>query len=193
MSGQFHGQIRTGTIVDNTTNEHRFVRVRLPGIDDGLPDDELPWSGIGRPLFRGAGDKAGIWSRPRVGSKIAGIFDGGNRDSFVVLFELENPAGSMEWEEDEWGVQDEEGTHIKVKVGDTFEILHGDATILIQDGKVTVTGTELKFVGPTKFTDDVTMDKNLTVATEATIGGIAFTTHVHGGIQSGGGNTAPPQ
>ena len=200
--GQFAGRIMSGTIVDNTTNESRFVRVRLPGIDDGLPDDKLPWSGIARPLFRGAGQSTGIWSRPRVGSKVLGMFDAGDRDSFIVMFELENPASSVGWEENEWGVQDEEGTYIKVTVGETLEVFHAGTTVSIaSDGavhidspaNVTVTGESLTFEGPATFTDDVQMNTTLIVNDEATIGGIAFTPHTHPGVQSGGSSTGAPQ
>lgn len=206
MTGPFLGRIYPGTVVDNTTNEHRFVRVRLAGIDDGLPDDQLPWSGVARPLFRGGGSAVGIWSRPRVGSRVLGMFDGGNRDSYVVMFELENPASTLDWGEDEWGVQDEEGTYVRVKVGETLEVQHRGATVTVDgDGKVVVHGTELEFQGPARFTDPVTMDRTLSVAedvdlgasltveTEATIADIDFTTHVHGGVQTGGGKTQVPE
>jgi phage gp45-like len=194
MGGQFLGRMMSGIIVDNTTNDSKFVRVRIAGVDDGIPDDKLPWSGVARPLFRGAGQSAGIWSRPRVNSRVLGMFDGGDRDSFVVMFELENPAGTVGWEKDEWGLQDEVGTHIKVKVNETLEIKHKGATILIDSGgKVTVNGTTLEFVGPATFKDDVKMEKSLTVTTETTTAGIAFTTHKHGGVSTGSSQTSVPE
>lgn len=197
------GRTFVGTVVNN---EHpkglRFVRIRFPSIDDGAKDEDLPWSGIGRPLFRGGGNSVGIWSMPRVGSKVGGIFDNGARGSFVAFFELDDPSTTMEdWENDEWGVSDEEGTYVRVKVGETLEIHHMDAKVTIDaDGNMKVFAKTIEyeaeehtFKGPAVFEDDVAMNSNLEVAQEATISGIAFTPHVHGGVDTGGGQTQGPQ
>jgi hypothetical protein len=206
------GRMMVGTVVANVHPKDpklRFVRVRFKGLDDGAKDDELPWSGIGRPLFRGGGPSVGFWTMPRVGTKVAGFFDNGARGSFVVTMEIDDPTTTFESEGDEawdlthWGVQDEEGTHIKVKVGETFEIRHKEALITVAaDGAISVyspkgivyeAGEGHLFKGEATFEDDVTMNSNLEVAEEATIGGIEFTPHTHSGVQTGGGNTGGPQ
>jgi len=61
----------------------------------------------------------------------------------------------------------------------------------------------IKQVGDTNIVGDVTIDGNLTVngdinctgrvtCENATIAGIDFASHVHGGVQTGGGNTGAP-
>ena len=197
------GRIYVGTVVDNTSSDNKFIRVRIPGIDQSIADEDLPWSGIGRPLFRGGGDNTGIWSIPRVGTKVAGFFDAGDRDSYVIFMEIESPSTTVGWENDEWGFQDEEGTHIKIKVGETLHIEHKSTTINIDssgniqirssDGNAEYEANQHTFKGPVNFEDPVTMDQTLVVEQEATISNIPFTTHRHGGVQTGGGTTGIPQ
>lgn len=52
-------------------------------------------------------------------------------------------------------------------------------------GAMTLTAPSLQVNGPTNFADPIT-------APEATIGGIAFTTHRHGGVQPGSGTSGTP-
>jgi phage baseplate assembly protein gpV len=52
-------------------------------------------------------------------------------------------------------------------------------------GAMTLTAPSLQVNGPTTFADPIN-------APEATIGGIAFTTHRHGGVQPGSGTSGTP-
>jgi len=135
------GRIMTGRVVANSGGPggNKFIRVRIPGIDrDEIPDDRIPWSGVGRPLFRGGGDGVGMGSIPRIGSKVAGFFDGGSRDSFVALWEIDDPTTTTEYDQNTWGIRDEAGTYITVRVGQTLTIHHQGTTITIDSsGNVT--------------------------------------------------------
>lgn len=127
------GMMYTGEVV---VNEHpqgrRFVKIRFPTVDSpDIPDDKLPWSGIGRPLFRGGGGKVGFGSVPRVGTRVSGFFNDGERNSFVAIVEVDDPKTDTGLGLDEWGMQDEEGTYFIVKVGKQTEIQHQGATITI--------------------------------------------------------------
>lgn len=64
----------------------------------------------------------------------------------------------------------------------------GSVRVELSPSRVRITAPEVLVDAPlSTFTGDIVVDG------EATIGGIAFTPHVHGGVQTGGGNTAGPQ
>lgn len=139
------GKVFIGTVVANAgaPNGQNFVRVRIPEIDGDTterPDNLLPWSGVGRPLFRGGDTKSGMGSIPKVGTQVAGICDKGNRDSFIALWEIENPGTRIsDWNINTWGMQDEEGSAVKCEVGGNMVITHRGTTITIdQSGNTDV-------------------------------------------------------
>lgn len=83
-----------------------------------------------------------------------------------------------------------------------FSSVADDAmTIQNQDGtvRVEISPTEIKyiapqhtFIGPVKFEDETTFDALATFNDDTITNGIRFTTHTHGGVQTGGGNTGVP-
>lgn len=81
--------------------------------------------------------------------------------------------------------------------------INGNATVNIT-GTAQVTAASVTVAAPVTVNGDVTINGNLSVdgtstssgsmsAPEFTAGSINLTTHVHGGVQSGGSNTSGPQ
>lgn len=202
MSNRYHnpnrihvGRMYVGTVVANTGGPYKkFIRVRIDGIDDpSIPDDKLPWSGYGSPVFRGGKAGVGFNSIPQIGTKVAGAFDAGSRDSYIAYFELNDPNNDNEGDVGAWILLDEQESGIKVQVGTTLTVQHKGATITMnEDGSILVKSpagiqyeaTQHTFVGP------VSMDKTLSVTEDATIGGISFLKHVH---TETGSKTKPPE
>ena len=58
-----------------------------------------------------------------------------------------------------------------------------------QDGKINIVAPS----GVTVTSPDASFSGNVTIAGDATIGGISFAGHVHGGVQTGGDTTSTPQ
>lgn len=68
--------------------------------------------------------------------------------------------------------------------GDMTAQVGGNLSVTV-GGTVTVSAASTTWGGPVTFTDPIT-------APQATIGGIAFTTHRHGGVQTGSGTSGTP-
>lgn len=62
---------------------------------------------------------------------------------------------------------------------------------LLVEGDVSIDGTT-ELTGDVTVHNDMLIENDLDVDGEANIGGIPFSTHVHGGVQSGGSNTGVP-
>lgn len=63
---------------------------------------------------------------------------------------------------------------------------------LTADTSVTVTAPAITLDGDVHVTGDVTGDAGATFADDVIADGISVSTHTHGGVQPGGGNTDPP-
>jgi hypothetical protein len=63
--------------------------------------------------------------------------------------------------------------------------------VTIQAPNVTVQGN-MKVTGTTELQGAVTADSTITASGEVQGNGIKLSTHVHGGVQTGGGNSGPP-
>lgn len=69
---------------------------------------------------------------------------------------------------------------------------HGASIQLDGGGNIVSQATEWTHTGPVHFTDNVQVDKTLTANTDVFGGGKSLKTHVHTGVQTGGGNSGPP-
>lgn len=68
-----------------------------------------------------------------------------------------------------------------------IQTLTGTTKITLKEGVITLTSPSVVING------DTTINGTLTVSTETITNGIAFTTHVHGGVQTGSGSTGVPR
>lgn len=82
---------------------------------------------------------------------------------------------------------DAERVVLQTADGSTRVAIGTDIVEVTAGAKVRVVAPEIEIDTP-----EATVTGNLTVDGEATIGGIAFTTHTHSGVQPGGGNSGPP-
>lgn len=98
------------------------------------------------------------------------------------------------------------GLTASVPVGGTLTLTCGQSSIAIQDGQITITTPNLVLAagaisaasnggGATTatFTGDIIQTGKIESTGDHKAGTISLKTHVHGGVQSGGGNTAGPQ
>lgn len=175
--------VRLGTVLSVDLAAARCV-VRY-----GDPDDDEPAQ---TPPIRWLAMRAGetrTWSAPSVGEQVLLLSPDGQLGSSVALMGLVQDAypalgnGLVEMIEFADGAQityDPEGHRLRavLPAGGTAEVeapggitLRGDVTI---EGNVDITGT-------------VQADQDVLA------GGISLKTHVHGGVQAGGGMTSPAQ
>lgn len=76
----------------------------------------------------------------------------------------------------------------------TYIHLQQDGTIAIKaPASVTVTAPRTVVAGDVEITGNVKVTGNLTVTGTSNTGGINLNSHVHGGVEPGGGTTAGPQ
>lgn len=139
------GKVFIGTVVSNSRSGFgaKQLQVRIPELDEGVADSDLPWSGIGRPLFRGGG-KGSMGATPQVGSKVAGVCDKGDRNAFIALWEIDDPSTTNGgWSVQTWGMEDENGSCFKVDVGGDLLIQHQGATIRFSGGNIIINGTRV--------------------------------------------------
>lgn len=68
----------------------------------------------------------------------------------------------------------------------------GSTYIAVAPGTITLVGT-VEIQGDVHATGDATVDGSMTTAVDTTASGISLANHVHGGVESGSGNTGKPQ
>lgn len=204
------GRIFYGTVVTNVDPTYPMsrVQVRIAELHQNIADADLPWFLILKPLFRGNDGKSGWTNIPLVKSSVAVMFDGGNTNSGIVIGELDTGKSRAmldTGDPNRWGFADENGTQVLVDTqAKTFHFEHqgvtydvdasGNVVVNIPGNKTeTVGGTNTikaqqhEVDGPVHATDTITDDADVVAS------GISLVNHVHGGVQSGSGTTAPPQ
>lgn len=78
-----------GKVVSNADPEKiARIKVRVPGIYDGIADSDLPWAAQLRMNFLGGSSSFGSFSVPKVGSLVVVVFDRGDPESPIYLGEL---------------------------------------------------------------------------------------------------------
>lgn len=198
------------TTSDGMTHKGYKLRVKVYGIHDGIPDDQLPYAILVRPIYRGASKNIGRHEIPRKNSKVICFFDAGDYRSIFVVGEAYD--GSVLIDDlsssDVSGYVDEHGNIYKtdsngnvshtltadyeLKVSGTIKISVGDTTLLISNDSVEIT------TNSTKLTSDVSIDGSLSVTGEVrclnvvTDSGVNLDTHKHNGVTSGTDTTGAP-
>jgi uncharacterized protein involved in type VI secretion and phage assembly len=113
------------------------VRVHVPDLMEGYADEDCPWAGTVRPVFRGTNGAPGFHGVPRIGSRVLVVFDKGDINSPVILGELIDGAGKAgvlgENYPNRYGWEDENGNYLYYDVQTkVFKIKNENATITIQ-------------------------------------------------------------
>jgi phage baseplate assembly protein gpV len=139
-------------VITNVTK----LQVHIPPLHQGIQNDQLPYFGILRPIFRGAKSNTGIYETPLVGSKVVVLFDNNDEKSGLVIGELLDGSVTNSSFSNAYGWQDEFGNTYKVDLTSgsisltggqgsapsnaTMTLLNG-ATLLAQVGSTTITTT----------------------------------------------------
>lgn len=160
-----------GVVVNNADPQQaRRLQVRVAGVHDDVPDEDLPWAVCGMDAGRGPHSEAAAVAVPRIGALVSvefqqgdpqnPIYTGGVSSSKTVpaLFKINYP--------DRSGFLLPNGTYFYVdEVTGDLKIQHRGMTCTVDaDGKTTVVTAELLVDCPkTRFTGTVEIDELVTV------------------------------
>jgi hypothetical protein len=64
------------------------IKVKIPVLFDEYKNDDLPWVALVRPIFRGNANNAGMFSIPKIGSRVLIQFDKGDIKSGFAFGEI---------------------------------------------------------------------------------------------------------
>lgn len=195
------GMIRLGTIA-TVEPQYGYATVAI----GALRTRPLPWLTIAA-----GADKT--WRCPSVGEQVLVLSPSGDLANGVIIcgaYSTQNPAPSQD--ADEWLIAWRDGAECRYNTttgalnvigvttiniecnGKTTISIGGDADVTIGGAaNIDVTGnTNIKT--PTLALDgDMTCTGTITAAVEVEAAGISLTTHKHGGVQTGGGQTGLPE
>lgn len=157
-------------------------RVRV-AFGNGNVTPPIPWQ---------VGQAGGVkeWNgHPKVGEQVTVFAPGGELNGGFVqrgaINSTENPANGT----------NPNSRELDIPNGGLFRVTCGDCVFTLENGKakVTVGGAVLELSGgKIKITGDVEVTGKLTTTGLITGGSVVLQTHVHGGVQGGGGNTSAP-
>jgi phage baseplate assembly protein V len=191
-----HNLLRFG-VVESVDHAASTCTVRT----GALVTRPLPW------LVQRAGD-ARTWWAPSVGEQVLLLCPGGDTTRGVVQPAIYSNAAPRPDGSDTAHVTTYPDGAVVSYDPETHQLTGtlpvGGKVAITADGGVQITGdttitgtltvTEATDLGATlHVADDVTVDTQLTAATDVTGGGISLKNHKHGGVQSGGSLTGAPQ
>lgn len=89
------------------------------------------------------------------------------------------------------------GTTIALEAGSSLSLKVGGSTLVIEGGSITLQSGQINLNGPIAGGGaggaQATFSGGIDAKKDVTAGGISLQTHVHGGIQPGGGKTGTPE
>lgn len=134
------------------------------------------------------GQRAGalkVWSPLTVGEQIVMVSPSGDLTQGVIMGSIASDAHPS---------PGNDGGTINIEFPDGSTLDFGGGELNFNSpAAVTVTAPQIKFVGEITIEGAVNQSGgDITAETDVIGGGISLKTHVHGGVQSGGSNTAPP-
>lgn len=133
------------------------------------------------------------WSPPAVGEQVCVVSPMGELGAGFVM------SGSINYDEQAAPDNRENVEKIALPSGGSYEITVGSTTLIFDNGKVQIvsggktfqiSGGKATFDGDLEVTGKITATGNIESQTEVKAGAIGLTTHKHGGVQPGGGNTS---
>lgn len=192
--------VMVGTIRE-LDEANALVRVDV----DGLVTDWIPFTAAR------AGPGVRTWAAPEVGEQVVMVAPYGDPAQGVVLGSIYQddhaaPANlktttRTEFADGAFIQYDREGHKydINVPAGGAITLTIGQTVLKLEDGQATLTTPKCVVDAPeSQFTGNVTIDGNATVNGSTAVKAITSndvnigSTHVHGGVQPGGGNSAVP-
>lgn len=197
---------RIPAVVREVDRARREIRVEIPGYTDGAA--QFPLAEIEYPI----GDRSAQTEiRILPGDDVwVAFINGDARYPIITGFRTKhtgNDVGTRRWFHDNFEtIADDEH---RIAAGSKLTLDVGGTLVTITPGKVQIDSTDVVVNGKTVFNGTVTINGDTSVsgalsatdeissqakvsAPEATINGISFTTHRHGGVQGGGGTSGGP-
>lgn len=196
------GEYSLGEMDRRLGNALRFGRVAQVDVATGqvkvdlgdLVTDWVPWT-----TPRAGNDR--VWSTPDVGEQVVLVSPGDPSQGVVIgsLFQDSAPANGNQGKDrritfaDGTVVEfDRTGSvlNVQVNAAGSLRLNIGGTTLLLENGKATLTTPELRVASPqTTFTGDVTVQGSTAVQGITSRGKNISDTHTHTGVQSGPANT----
>lgn len=186
ISQAMRGQIHTAIPVQVQAVSGLFVDV-LPLVSqvDGFGEAVAPTTLFHLPVFRYHAGVGAVILDPVVGDKGLAIFC--QSDSSLVSESTDSPQQPASFR--------------RFSMSDGFYLggFHNSAPSIYieikQDGHIQIVAPAgLTVTSPeATFTGNLTVEGQSSIVGDATIGGISFLSHVHGGVQSGGSTTSTPE
>lgn len=169
--------IRPGAVHSVVGNKARV------SFGDGNVTGLIPWQ------TTQAGDIKEWNGVPKVGEQVVVMNPGGTGNAGFIqrgaIFTDANPANGSAANTRELDIPS--GGKFRVTCGDcTFTLENGKAKVVVDSAVLELSGGKIKITG------DVEVTGKLTTTGLVTGGSVVLQTHVHGGVQSGGGNTSTP-
>jgi phage gp45-like len=122
----------------------------------------------------------GFTANPLAGSEAVVVFLGASRDHGVVVAVDDRRYRLKELQPGEVAIYTDQGDKIVLKRDGNIEVTAST--------KVTITSPEVEISGDLVVNGDISVPSG-----DVTAGSISLKTHVHGGVQTGGGVTGAPQ
>ena len=178
--------IYRGVIEDNKDPKNLGrCKIRVPSVHGELtyPIDILPWA---RPIVLSPIKKSrGSVNLPDVGDIVWVLFEGSDKD-FPVYFGGTYATGDVEVDNNIVDFYIEGDDKISYdRSSHTYDIKIGDRHILVSPDIITIKGNVL-------IEGDVTTKGTITATGDVKGAGTSLSTHTHGGVETGGGNTNAP-
>jgi phage baseplate assembly protein V len=161
-------------------------------VENGRVRVQFGKGNITKPIPWQVGQSGGVkeWNgHPAVGEQVTVFSPGGEMNAGFVqrgaITSNANPPNGT----------NPNGREIDLPSGGIFRVTCGDCTFTIENGKakVVVGGAIFELSGgKIKITGDVEVTGKITSTGLITGGSVVLQTHVHGGVEAGGGNTSAP-
>lgn len=169
--------IRVGTIHSVANGKARV------SFGEGNITAPLPW------MVSQAGDIKEWMGHPKVGEQVTVVSPGGTGNAGWIqrgsIYNTANPANGSAANTREIDIPS--GGKLRVTCGDcTFTLENGKAKVVVGAAVLEVSGGKIKITGDVEVTGKITSTGLITG------GSVVLQTHVHGGVQGGGGNTSTP-
>ena len=138
-------------------------------------------------------EQYGLTSVPLPEAEAVILFPGGNRDHAIAIVVGDRRYRPTTWVEGEVGIHNHEGDYVRLKDGRIVEVVAGTSVDVTAPEVVVHASTKVRLETPlVEMTGNLTVSGQVQGNTVRTAAGIQLGTHIHSGVQTGGGNTGAP-
>lgn len=179
--------VRVGNVVSTSPDRARSVRVQFPDMDNMVSHDL-------RMLFRRTGQDQDAGGLPDLGDQVICLFlPNGDEEGYVLgsfYSDQDVPPAGDQGDAILWVTN---GMRIRVNRDERSVSVTGARTLTAEASEsASVTAPIVELVGNVTIKGDLTVTGRSMLQEGATIEGIDFGSHVHGGVESGPDTTGGP-